>query len=181
MLKNKISRRRIRIPSKKVPKELHLYQFPVVQGFMDISSRLNTCPAENMFGALLHAFPLNPIKDEKNALKAEKMLEYLGFAFDQLPLDIESYQHILIMLLDEYEKTRYVSAAADMVPHEFLRALLEEDNIAQKSLVPDCFHSESQVSEYLHQKKGRSQLSTKQAVALGKKFRVNPLNFLKEF
>lgn len=181
MLKNKISRRQIRIPSKKVPKQLHLYQFPNVQRYTEISMRLNSCPAENMFGALLHAFPLNPIKDEKNALKAERMLEYLGCAFDQyFPPEIKSYQHLLILLLDEYDNAAHIRATSDMPPHEFLKALLEEDNISQKSLVPDCFHSQSQVSEYLHQKKGRSRLSTSQALALGKKFQVNPLIFLKE-
>jgi antitoxin component HigA of HigAB toxin-antitoxin module len=118
--------------------------------------------------------------DEKTALKAERMLQYLGFAFDEyFPQEITSYQHILLLLLDEYDKTQHVRAASDIAPHEFLKALLEEDNILQKSLVPDCFHSQSQVSEYLHQKKGRSQLSVKQALALGKKFKVNPINFLK--
>lgn len=181
MLKHKNSRRQTRIPSKRVPKQLHLYQFPNVEGYSEISIRLNSCPAENIFGALLHAFPLNPIKDEKNAAKAEKMLEYLGWAFDHdFPTEIGSYHHLLLMLLDEYDKDLHVRATSDMSPHEFLKALLEEDCISQKSLVPGCFHSQSQVSEYLHQKKGRSQLSTKQALALGKKFKVSPLNFIEK-
>ena len=100
MLKNKASRRKFRIPSKKIPQQLLLYQFPAVEGYLEISMRLNSSPAENMFGALLHAFPLNPIKDEKNAFKAERVLEYLGRVFDQhLPAEITSYQHILLLLL----------------------------------------------------------------------------------
>lgn len=180
MLRNKVLRRKCRIPSKKISKELLLYKFPAIEGYLDISQRLDSSPAENIFGALLHAFALSPIKDERTALKAERILQYLGCAFDEyLPEDIASYQHVLLLLLDEYDKIHHIRAASDIPPHEFLKALLEEDNLLQKSLVPDCFHSESQVSEYLNQKKGRSQLNVKQALALGKKFKVNPLNFLK--
>jgi plasmid maintenance system antidote protein VapI len=65
-----------------------------------------------------------------------------------------------------------------MSPQEFLKALLIEDNLTQKSLVPICFHTESQVSEFMHRKKGRDKLSYEQAVHLGNMFKVDPLNFL---
>ena len=85
------------------------------------------------------------------------------------------------MLLKEYNDGQHVPASCEMPPHELLKALLIEDGVSQKSLVPDCFHSESQVSEFLHQKKGRSKLSYEQAQSLGKKFKVDPLSFLKEY
>ena len=81
-------------------------------------------------------------------------------------------------ILDEYEAESSSKELKKVPPHEFLKALLEEDGISQKSLVPDCFATESQVSEFLHQKKGRCELSYQSAVKLGKRFSVNPLNFL---
>lgn len=180
MLKQKRSRKgHIRLPSKKVPKQLHLFKFPVIRGLKEISSKLNSHPAENVFGALLHAFALKPITDEKSALKAERMIEYLGRAFEnEIPLEVEYYHHILIMLIKEYDDIYHIRTSKDMPPHEFLKALLIEDKIPQKNLVPDYFPTESQLSEFLHQKKGRNNLKFEQAKILGKKFNVDPSNFL---
>lgn len=181
MLKNKRPRtKHTRLPSRKVPKQLFLYCFPDVVGLKEVSSKLNSYPAENIFGALLHAFALRPIHDNKCAYEAERMIEYLGRAFDSTPpLEVEYYVHILVMLLEEYDESKHIKASHDIPSHQFLKALLEEDSLTQKQLVPECFPTESQVSEFLHQKKGRNKLSYQQAVALGKKFNVDPLNFLK--
>lgn len=180
MLKKKIIRkRRVGLASKKVSKQLHLYYFPAVKGLEDISFKLNAHPAENIFGALLHVFFLTPILDEQSACEAERMVEYLNRAFERdIPSEIEDYRHLLLILIKEYDDKHYQRASEKMLPHEFLKALLVEDQIPQKSLVPDCFQTESQVSEFLHQKKGRNKLSYHQAVALGKKFKVDPVNFL---
>ena len=180
MLRHKRARKRpTMLPFKKVVKRLNLYQFPLVRGLEDVSSKLNKLPSEDLFGALIHAFELKPIIDEENAIEAERMIEYLGRAFEKnIPVQVVYYQHILLLLLKEYDDHYHIRTSKDMLPHEFLKALLEEDNLPQKSLVPDCFASESQVSEYLHQKKGRSNLSYEQAVLIGKKFNVDPLNFL---
>lgn len=181
MLKQKrIPRKRAKtLPSRKVPKQLHLYKFPVVSGLESVFSKLNSHPAENLFGALLYAFALKPITDDECAMKAERMIEYLGRAFEnEMPPQVEYYQHILLMLLKEYDEKFHVRTSKDMLPHEFLKALLIEDKIPQNSLVPECFNTESQVSEFLHQKKGRNKLSYEQAIALGKKFNVDFLNFL---
>ncbi len=180
MLKQKMTRRkRIGLISKRVPKQLHLYHFPIIKGLEEISFKLNAHPAENIFGALLHAFFLTPILDQQSAVEAERVLEYLNRAFEgEMPQEVEDYQHLLLILLKEYDEKYYRRTAKEMCPHEFLKALLIEDQLPQKSLVPECFQTESQVSEFLHQKKGRDKLNYHQAVALGKKFRVDPLNFL---
>lgn len=180
MLKQRSSRRHPKLPSKKIPQQLYLYQFPVILGLEDISSKLNSRASENIFGALLHGFTLRPITNEEDANEAERMFEYLNHAFEEnISLEIDRYRHILFMLIKEYDNSQHIRASDDMPPHEFLKALLIEDEISQKSLVPDCFHSESQVSEFLHQKKGRTKLKFEQAQALGKKFNVDPLNFLR--
>lgn len=180
MLKQQnVKRRRKNLPSTKVEMPLRLYRFPVVDGFEAISTKLNAHPAENVFGALLHVFELKPIELDETATKAERLLEYLDRAFENdKPKQIDHYQHLLLMLIKEYDSSHHVRAANDMSPSDFLKALLIENNIPQKSLSPDCFPTESQVSEFLHQKKGRNKLGYKQAVNLGKKFHVDPLNFL---
>lgn len=180
MLKQQSAKRRRKsIPSTKVETQLRLYRFPLVDGFEAISTKLNAHPAENVFGALLHAFELKPIEIDETATKAERLLEYLDRAFENdMPIQIGHYKHLLFMLIKEYDALHHVQATKDLSPSDFLKTLLIENNISQKSLVPDCFPTESQVSEFLHQKKGRNKLDYDQAVKLGKKFHVDPLNFL---
>jgi hypothetical protein len=180
MLKQiKPKKRRLKLPIKKVAKQLNIYQFPTVIGLEDISAKLNRTAAEDLFSALVHTCELKPILDEEYASKAERMIEYVERAFENdMPSQVEYYQYILLILLKEYDDSKHIRASKEMAPHEFLKALLDEDGISQKSLVPECFPTESQVSEFLHQKKGRDKLSYDQAVSLGKKFKVDPLNFL---
>lgn len=148
-------------------------------GMEDVFHKLNQVKAENLFIALLNAYNLHPIKTEESARNAERVIEYIERAFEtNVPDDVKYYAHVLHILINEYDDKHYISAAHEMAPHEFLKALLEEEGISQKALVPDCFHTESQVSEFLHQRKGREKLSYEQAVALGKRFKVDPLNFL---
>jgi len=153
--------------------------FPRIKGLEDVSNKLNAYPAETVFSALLHGFELRPITNDSCAQEAERMIEYLDRAFEkETPPQVEHYKHILFMLIKEYDGIHHIRASKDIPSHEFLKVLLVEDEIPQKSLVPEYFNSESQVSEFLHQKKGRKTLSYKQAVAFGKRFKVDPLNFL---
>lgn len=180
MLKKKLRNiRRPGLTSRIVMKELRLYQFPNVPGLEEISDKANKIPAENLFGVLLHIVPLKPILNDADGDKAERLLEYIGRAFEEkMPKEIKNYFDVLEMLLRDYDSVSHVQAAKTMTPQEFLKALLIEDCLTQKSLVPDCFPTESQVSEFLRFKKGRENLRYEQAVALGKKFKVDPLNFL---
>lgn len=160
-------------------KKVSVFQFPAVKGLEDVSHKLNAIEAENLFVALLHVFDLRPIEDENTAKKAERVAEYIERAFvARAPQEVGYYSHLLHILIQEYDQKQYISATFELAPHEFLKALLDEEKASQKSLVPECFHSESQVSEFLHQKKGRERLSCEQAIALGKRFHVNPLTFL---
>lgn len=172
-------RRRYRLCLRKTLKEVSLYCFPVVKGLEDVAQKLNAVAADSLFVALLNAFSLRPIETERDAQDAERVLEYLERAFElDVPSEIEDYRQILSMLVSAYDDKHMLRAAEGMEPHEFLKALLREDGLSQKALVPDCFKSESQISEFLHQRKGRKNLSYAQAVALGHRFSVNPDNFL---
>lgn len=146
----------------------------------DVSEKLFAVEADSVFSALQTAFKLRPIENEKDACEAERVLEYLDRAFEiDIPEEIDRYRSLLLMLISSYDAQHTIRAASCYAPHEFLKILLEEKGINQKDLVPDCFKSASQVSEFLKQRKGRTKLSYEQAVALGNRFGVNPKNFLK--
>ena len=173
-------RRSSKIPQRKILKKLFVYSFPTVIGLEDVSRKLENVEADSLFVAMLHAFQLRPISIEEEACEAERVLEYIVRAFEEdIPMEIEQYKEVLLMLISEYDEKHSIRLSEGVAPHEFLRALLEETGIYQKDLVPDCFNSESQVSEFLHQRKGRTKLSYEQAVALGKRFSVDSINFLK--
>lgn len=164
---------------KKSSHEVYSFNFPIVQGLEDISTKLNAVFAESPFAALLQIYNLHSVDSEVHAKFGERLLEYLGRAFvPEMPSDVQNYAHLLEMLLKEFDDKHYARASLDMAPHEFLKAILKEENMNQKQLVPEFFHSESQVSEFLRQKKGRQKLSYPQAYALGKRFHVDPKVFL---
>lgn len=165
---------------RKTLKEVSLFHFPSVKGMEDVSLTLNAVEADSLFSAMLHAFSLRPIETEVEARSAERVLEYLERAFEQdIPLEIEHYREVLALLVSTFDARHYVRAIENLKPHELLRALLKEDGLCQKALVPDCFKSESQASEFLHQREGRKELSYNQAVALGRRFHIDPIHFLR--
>lgn len=156
-----------------------MYQFPHVEGLEEVSAKMASVKAESLFSALRKGYDLSPIITEEQAQKAETFLEYLLRAFEKSSTQqVKAYMHLLEMLIEEYDKQHVVAAAKNIPPHKLLRAILDEDGLDQKSLVPSCFKSPSQVSEFLSQKKGREKLTADQAIKLGKKFHLDPLLFL---
>jgi antitoxin component HigA of HigAB toxin-antitoxin module len=158
-----------------------VYHFPIVQGLEDVAAEMATVKAETLFSALLKGYDLSSITTEEQAKKAERFLEYLLRTFEKTcPQQVKTYLHLLEMLLEEYDKQHTLAAVKNIHPHKLLKTILEEDGLNQKSLVPSCFKSASQVSEFLSQKKGRERLTAQQAINLGKRFHLDPLLFLKE-
>lgn len=156
-----------------------IYRFPEVQGLEDISMTMASVSAETLFSALLKGYDLSPITNEKQAKYAERFLEYLLRAFEKTaPPQVKSYLHLLEILIEEYDKEHTIAAAKNLAPHKLLKALLNEAGLEQKDLVPSCFKSQSQVSEFLAQKKGRQKLAAEVAIKLGKRFHLDPLLFL---
>ena len=148
-----------------------VFQFPEVEGLEDVSAKMAKIKAETLFSALLKGYDLSPIQSEEQAEEAERFLEYLLRAFEKkCPQDVHSYLHLLQLLLKEYDAEHTTAALANIAPHTLLKALLDEEGLDQKSLVPSYFKSKSQVSEFLSQKKGREKLTGEQALKLGKAF-----------
>jgi antitoxin component HigA of HigAB toxin-antitoxin module len=164
---------------KSISLKVAIYRFPKVEGLEDVSIRMATVTAETLFSALLKGYDLSPITNEEQAKRAERFLEYLLRAFEEPSLpQVKAYLHLLEMLITEYDEQHTVAAVKNLPPHKLLKTLLEEAGLEQKALVPDCFKSASQVSEFLSQKRGRQKLTADVAVKLGARFHLNPLLFL---
>lgn len=173
------TRARKRIFQKTSSVKAMVYTFPKVEGMDDIWMKIATVKAETLFCALLKGYDLSPIENEEQAQAAERFLEYLLRAFEKrCPEQVKTYLHLLEMLIDEYDKKHTVAAAKNIPPHQLLKTILQEEGLDQKALVPSCFKSRSQVSEFLSQKRGREKLTAEQAISLGKRFQLNPLLFL---
>jgi antitoxin component HigA of HigAB toxin-antitoxin module len=156
-----------------------VYRFPRVQGLEDVSAKMAHVKAETLFSALMKGYDLSPIENEEQARWAEKFLEYLLRAFEKkCPEPVKTYVHLLEMLIEEFDKQHTVPAAHNIAPHRLLKTMLEEAGLTQKALVPACFKSASQVSEFLSQKKGREKLTAQQAIMLGHRFHLDPLLFI---
>ena len=157
-----------------------VFRFPEVQGLEELSRKLVGVKADCLFSALLKGYDLSLIENEEQARIAERFLEYLLRAFEKVsPEPVTKYVHLLEMLIEEYDKKHTFAAIKNIPAHKVLKALLEEESLNQKALVPSCFKSSSQVSEFLNQKKGRHKLTADQAIKLGKRFHLDPLVFLK--
>jgi antitoxin component HigA of HigAB toxin-antitoxin module len=177
--KSRVKQTRNTAHYKSVSRKAKVYQFPKVEGLEDIGTKMTAIKAESLFSALLKGYNLSPITSEEQAHKAERFLEYLLRAFEKkCPHQVNIYIHLLEMLVEEYDKQHTVAAAKNMTAHKLLKALLDEEGLDQKALVPGCFKSASQVSEFLSQKKGRQKLTADQAIKLGKLFKLDPLLFL---
>lgn len=140
-------------------KKVSIFNFPNVTGLEDVSAKLRRVKADSLFSAVQQAFNLRPIETEKEAREADRLLEYIDRAFEQdTPAEIDRYRNVLLILVQAFEDKHYIRAADGLDPADFIRLLLKEDSISQKDLVPDCFKSKSQISEFLHKRKGRTHI-----------------------
>lgn len=117
---------------------------------------------------LIRRFPLRPIRDDKQNEQASKICDVLidqGNALSQAERD---YLEVLTDLIAKYE-SKWDDECAEMSPRELVAYLMEQNNLAQKDLVPE-FGSPSRVSEFL---KGERRLSLEQAKRLADRFRLN--------
>ena len=167
-------------PVKRSKRKIFRFEFPKVQGMEDVQEELCKKEATSPFMAMFQVVPLYEIQNDSEAQKAERMIEYLDRAFgNEFPdRDVKTYQDLLMLIFEKYDNENYVRAFDEMTPQEILYALLEEEGLQQKDLVPEFFKSPSQVSEFLHAKKGRDKLGFEQAVLLGKRFHIDPECFL---
>jgi len=125
--------------------------------------------------ALIHKFPLRPIRTEEENEAALALLSSLASQREREPLEASEldYLAVLAKLVEEYESAMYprgpVTGAA-MLAH-----LIEARNINQSKLAADTGLTESTVSELLKEKRG---LTRRHIEIFARYFRVDPSVFL---
>lgn len=120
------------------------------------------------YGRLIKLFPLRPIRNEEQNDRAAEICDMLVERRASLSPAERDYLEVLTELIAKYE-SKWDHEWADMSPRELVIYLMEQNNLAQKDLVPE-FASASRVSEFL---KGERRLSLEQAKRLAKRFRLN--------
>lgn len=120
------------------------------------------------YDRLIKRFPLRPIRDDKQNEQAAEIYDKLIDRSDSLSPAERDYLEVLTDLIAKYE-SKWDDECAEMSPRELVAYLMEQNNLAQKDLVPE-FGSPSRVSEFL---KGERRLSLEQAKRLADRFRLN--------
>ncbi len=113
---------------------------------------------------LCKTFPLRPIRNDKQNYRAAEVCDTLTCRLDNLSKAEEDYLDVLSDLIIKYESKW--DDALPMTPAELIQSLMEDNNLAQKDLIPEL-GSASRVSEFL---KGDRKLSKEQAKRLAKRF-----------
>lgn len=123
---------------------------------------------------LIHAFPLRPIRTERELDRAVRVVNAL---LDRGPLTSaeEDYLDVLSDLVQRYEDRHHRILTADLTDAEMLGHLLEAKEVTQAELARATGIRESRISEVLS---GKRKLTRTQISKLAAYFRVSPAVFL---
>jgi HTH-type transcriptional regulator/antitoxin HigA len=121
--------------------------------------------------ALVRAFPLIPIRDDKHLAEAIAVFEPLFEKAEPTPAE-EAYWMVLADLIERYEDAH--THFPKRTGLDALRSLIAENEMTQAELAP-VFGTQSVASEVLS---GRRELSTTYMKRLGEFFNVSPATFL---
>lgn len=126
---------------------------------------MSTARDNKIYENLVKRFPLRPIRDDDQNELAAQICDMLLDKGDTLSLAERDYLEVLTDLITKYE-SRWDDEYAVMSPRDLVKFLMEQNELAQKDLVPE-FGSASRVSEFL---KGERRLSVEQAKRLAQRF-----------
>ena len=121
--------------------------------------------------ALVRAFPLRPIRTERELDRAIRVVDQL-LDRPTLGKDERDYLDVLSSLIEQFEESRHpISAAADA---DLLAHLLEARGVTQSEVARDTGIAESTVSAVL---KGVRTLTRQHIAKLAMYFQVSPAAF----
>lgn len=132
-----------------------------------------------LYAALCQVFPLQRIKTRRNHSFALNVLTRLSEVLRDTKIrpsdkkQILNYMDALGLLVEEYEKKRFVVNLDDVAGVETLEFLMEQHSLKQSDLVKEL-GSQSVVSEILS---GKRKLNSHQILALSRRFGVSPSVF----
>ena len=171
----------MKINKKSVPQNLvvancKMHETKTVHAYTPSSSNFfSNENEESLFRHWTNEYPLLPIKDEKTNDIALKVLDKLMTRINsgEATNAEQGYFEVLTDLISRFELEEY-GETASMSPVEFLRYLMDINDLKQEDLIPE-FGTQSRVSEFLNNKR---ELSKSQIRNLSKRFRVNPSAFM---
>jgi HTH-type transcriptional regulator/antitoxin HigA len=112
-------------------------------------------------------FPLRPIHDDAAYKSATQVCDELTDRIKTLTHDELDYLEVLTDLIAKYESTQD-EETIDLSPRELIQYLMDENDLAQKDLIPEL-GTASRVSEFLS---GQRPLSVEQAKKLAERFNL---------
>lgn len=129
-------------------------------------------PEADTYMALIHRFPLKPIKHDGDHAQAVKIVEELmGRKLDSGASD---YLDTLILLVNKYEDENHTPEGVHLSPQDALRAIMNANGLSQAQM-GKIIGSESAVSMFLN---GERELSKAHIKALVARFKVDANLFL---
>lgn len=117
------------------------------------------------FARLNKQFPLRPIRNDKQNELAAKLCDALLDRLDELSQAERDYLEVITDLIIKYE-SKWDDDCPEMSPQELILFLMEQNDLAQKDLIPEL-GTPSRVSEFLS---GQRKLSVEQAKRLAERF-----------
>lgn len=123
---------------------------------------------DDAYERLTKRFPLRPIRDEETNERAFAICDELTDRLDELSLGERDYLEVLSDLVAKFE-SQWDDDVSKMTPREVVQFLMEQNDLAQKDLIPE-FGSASRVSEFLNGQRG---LSLEQIRRLAERFNIN--------
>ncbi|MGH9760110.1 MAG: helix-turn-helix domain-containing protein [Blastocatellia bacterium] len=134
---------------------------------MIAANKLSRAKYSRLLGRILPKVP-------KTEAENERLLEEVNQLMDRDKLSPEegAILELLAVAIEAFEKDCY--PVPKSAPHELLRFLMEENDLRQRDML-EIFGARSTVSEVLA---GKRAITKHQAVALGKRFAVEPAAFI---
>ena len=127
---------------------------------------------KNRYLQLIEAFPLRPIRLDRELAKATEVAGRLAVSA-RLTRDEQDYLDVLSDLIERYEDKHH--GIEPRSGPELLAFLLAENGLSQTQLARETGIAKSTLSAVL---KGRRALSLAHITALGRRFRLDPNAFL---
>jgi HTH-type transcriptional regulator/antitoxin HigA len=145
-----------------------------VERMVSPKSKAGSSKALDGYLELIHAFPLRPIRSERELDRAIYVINAL-LDRGRLTSAEEDYLEVLSDLVERYEDRHHQRPTADLSDAEMLGHLLEAKEVTQAEVARATGMRESRISEVLS---GKRTLTRTQIGKLAAYFRVSPAVFL---
>lgn len=141
-----------------------------------MATTLNT-PASDVYLELVRAFPLRPIRTQRDHQRAIKTMLAVDAGHPNPTQAVNDYIEVLADLIERYEQEAGLKAdLSHITPGQAVRHLMDSAGLSVTSLSNELGVNQGNLSEMLA---GNRDFSKAAIVALSERFNVSPMLFLK--